>query len=349
MKILIFVLLIATTAIYSLDNSNTIFKVLDSFMDAKPKELFKIWHLLFRKTYTFDSEEAKQRFRNFKDKLALIKKVNSENLGYTLGLNEFSDLTTEEFTSQYLGLINTPYAPEKNFLTEDESDDLTKRNLLTADAIDFRRFFATPRNQGNCGSCWTFSAAGAIEGNYNFRYNTTTPYLSTQQLVDCETRFSSGCNGGWFDKAMDYVQANGIMRESDYPYRAVQGQCRYNRAYPLIYTKGYKYCISSGNRCTPQIAYGLLQGGPASVTIYADQYLQSYRGGIYSNACNAQYANHAIILVGYGVEAATNRAYWMIRNSWGATWGEAGYGRVLVNDSNRYSCFITERVYVPQV
>ena len=185
---------------------------------------------MFKRDYTFDSKEAKLRFRNFKINLALIKEINSKDLGYTFGLNQFSDISAEEFKNIFL-----PHRPNLNlekdinelnhnlgFLTpnaadDDDDDDLTKRNLQAN--IDYTPLFLAARDQGNCGSCWTFSSTGAIEGNYAKKIGKPVAYLSTQQLVDCDTG-NRGCNGGDMRIAYNYVQKSGLMAEADYKYIA---------------------------------------------------------------------------------------------------------------------------------
>ena len=231
-NILSIILLISLFCIFRtnlIDHSEQISKVLDTFSNSSPKELFKIWHLMFKRDYTFDSKEAKLRFRNFKINLALIKEINSKDLGYTFGLNQFSEISAEEFKNIFL-----THRPNLNlekdinelnhnlgFLTpnaaDDDDDDLTKRNLQAN--IDYTPLFLAARDQGNCGSCWTFSSTGAIEGNYAKKIGKPVAYLSTQQLVDCDTG-NRGCNGGDMRIAYNYVQKSGLMAEADYKYIA---------------------------------------------------------------------------------------------------------------------------------
>ena len=335
-----------------IDHSEQITKILDSFSNSSPKELFKIWHLIFKRDYTFDSEEAKLRFRNFKMHLALIKEINSKDLGYTFGLNQFSDMSAEEFEKTYLTRRpNLNLEKDLNELNQnlgfialnpDDDDDLTKRNLQSN--IDYTPLFLAARNQGNCGSCWTFSSAGAIEGNYAKKTGRPVAYLSTQQLVDCD-RGNGGCNGGDMMKAYNYVQKAGLMSEADYKYTAKEGSCKYSSSKAVNKIKGYDYCSNYGSKkCTTEIFYALLARGPLGVGIDGDV-IQVYKSGIYKGSCNLD--NHAVVAVGYGSSGSSY--YWIVRNSWGASWGEKGYIRVQGNIKNKYSCFVENEGTLPTV
>ena len=351
--ILSIILLLALSSVVitqEIDHSDQIRKILESFSNSTPKELFKIWHLLFKREYTFDSQEAKLRFRNFKMNLALIKETNAKDLGYKFGLNQFSDLSEEEFKQKYLTRrpnlnldqdlkeINT----KLDFLptTTEDDDDLTKRNLLSN--IDYRNLFPSARNQGACGSCWTFSSAGAIEGNYAKLQGRPIAFLSTQQLVDCD-RGNSGCNGGDMRTAYNYVVSNPLMYDNDYPYTARVGSCRYVASKGAGRIKGYNYCSNyTSKTCTTQSFYNLLVSGPLAIGIDGSA-IQRYTTGIFSGYCSSD--NHAVIAVGYGTSGSSY--YWIVRNSWGASWGEQGYIRVLGNLSNAKSCFVENEGVLP--
>jgi C1A family cysteine protease len=320
-------------------------------MDGSPKELFKAWHLLFNKEYTLDAEEAKQRFRNFKVRLAEIREHNAKNLPYTLGLNQFSDLTYTEFEAMYLTEKHQGY-PTQNFLSDDDDDDLTKRNLQSNLTINWTAFYPPVRDQGKCGSCWAFSVTGSIDGNRGIKNNGPRNYTSPQQLVDCD-RSQRGCNGGKYASAFSNLQKTGIMLDSSYPYKAKQGFCQFNRSNStnttLVKLNGTKFCDNGKNiKCSEGIVQGLLLNGPLSVSIDASSHFGSYRGGIYNATCGHEH-NHAINLVGFGFDNATNLNYWLIRNSWNTRWGEMGYARVAVNESNVHSCWITNRAYLPVI
>jgi len=264
-----------------------------------------------------------------------------------LGLNQFSDLTNEEFEKKYLS-EKAPQDPDQNFLNDADDDDLTKRNLQTNTEINWVRYFPEVRDQGNCGSCWAFSTTGAIEGNRGVKANGPTEFTSPQQLVDCDKR-DLGCNGGFYGYALEYIKENGLMYDRDYPYTASGGDCKYNSNAESIKVTGYKFCNNGSrtNRCSTSIVYGLLSEGPLSVSVDASGNFGMYSSGVYTDYCRG--SNHAVVLAGYGYDSDTNLSYWLIRNSWGGNWGDKGHIKVAVNESNRYSCFITNRAFLPLV
>jgi len=327
-------------------------------MDASSKDLFKIWHYLFKKAYTLDTQEARNRFRNFKENLQFIKQHNAKNLSYKLGLNQFSDMTNAEYKEKMCTkkiikgpqldklLSNSKFVPFK----EDDDDDLTKRRFLrnSFDKIDYTEYLNEPRDQGMCGSCWAFATLGAVEGAIGLKNRQTINYLSTQQLVDCDTS-NNGCNGGNSANAYTYVSKMGVHLESLYPYTANPGTCQYSNSMPLNTISSYSYCSNyssnDDNKCSVERVYGLLKQGPGTIGIDAstDEF-RSYSSGIFSANCNED--NHAVVLVGYGTtEDGTD--YWVVRNSWGSSWGDKGYIKVKVNDSNKSSCFVNNEIYVP--
>jgi C1A family cysteine protease len=354
----------AIFGVMSCENHEIVHKILSEFTGASTKELFKVWHLLFKKSYTLDTEEAKQRFYNFKANLKLINDNNAdEESSYKMGLNQFSDMTNEEFkavmcqkqvlrSSEFDRLITlldmapapTP-APSTNFL-DDDDDDLTKRNLARAN-IDHTPFFPPIRNQGNCGSCWAFSSAGTIEGNYGLKMKKPTVPLSPQQLVDCD-KGNSGCNGGVFAPAFDYIKKYGLQSESSYPYKTAQGTCSFNASSVSVKTTGYSYCSSYSTqpavKCSVDKFYALLQKGPLAVGVDAgSKSFQAYKSGIFNASCSED--NHAVIAVGYGSEAG--KEFWIVRNSWGATWGDKGYVKIAINPANKNSCFVDNEAFLP--
>ena len=333
--------------------------ILDQYMDKTPKELFKVWHMLFQKSYTFDSEEAKKRFQIFKANLEQIKKTNSENKSYKLGLNQFSDMTNEEFRTKMAtykpigealeemsNSTNNEIKSEVKFLPADDEDDLTKRNLQTQIPINYSNYFRPSRDQSQCGGCWAFALTGAVEGNISKKRGILSNYLSPQQLLDCVSG-NLGCSGGDMRTGDNYIIAKGLMTESDYNFQGYTSNCRYNNLRPLTYITGYKYCSNATRyKCSTSLIYSLLTKGPVAVTIDGASFgFQSYSSGIFSDYCSQ--VNHALVLVGYGSSGLQN--YYLLRNSWSTSWGENGFIRVAVNPSNSYSCFIEYEAVFPVV
>ena len=338
------------------ENSAITRKILGTFMNESPKTLFKVWHFLYEKTYTFDSQEARNRFAIFKQKLKKINEHNAKNLSYKLGLNQFSDMDISEFkekmcTKEVLNgdafdkLVSELNPSSVKFL-QDDDDDLTKRNLAY-DPINYSSFFGEARDQGNCGGCWAFSVTGAIEGIIGKNQNQAGNYLSPQQLIDCDLS-NRGCNGGITGNAFNYVIKKGVELDSNYSYAAKRQICNYDQALATNRISGFKFCSNYSTReetkCSVDKVYNLLQLGPLSIGIDAgtDDF-SSYQSGILDTQCSQD--NHAVILVGYGIENGTE--FWIVRNSWSSGWGENGYVRVARNDSNRNSCFVANEAWLP--
>lgn len=246
-------------------------------------------------------EEEAYRRLIFEKNLVLINKHNADHTQtYKMGVNQFTIYSTEEFATRFLTPMISPAAPKADESFEVVGDvDWTSQGKVTR-----------VKNQGQCGSCWAFSAIGVLESWYLFKGQNTD--LSEQQLVDCSRpQGNQGCNGGWPHSALTYIQSNGITTESAYPYAGKDQACK---------TQGGAYKISgytsfSGcNGLTSQI-----NNSPVSVTVDATNW-SPYRSGVFNNC--AAGINHAVLLVGVVGGA------WKIKNSWGTGWGEAGFIRL---------------------
>jgi len=327
--------------------------ILKHFIDSNPKELYKIWQLTYKKFYTLDSAEGKQRYKNFKATLKKIKEHNKKNLPYKLGLNQFSDMTNAEFKKK----MCTKKVPEdidailsNNTKFKPVIEEEIKRNLKhghKSNDVDHSEWFGEVRDQGSCGSCWAFSAVGSVEGNAALKAGEKLQdFLSPQQMMDCDKE-DSGCDGGMFEPSFDYIISNGLTWEDNYPYRARESSCNYD-GNPAVEVSSVNYCSNySGNsnaKCSPSKVQQLLEKGPLSVGIDGGtNEFQSYDGGIFTADCSQD--NHAVVAVGYG--SADGYDYYLVRNSWGDSWGENGYIRVAMNEDNVHSCFVANEVYLP--
>ncbi|KAL4643316.1 hypothetical protein ACB092_02G084200 [Castanea dentata] len=285
-------------------------------------ELFESWVSKHGKTYR-SIEEKLHRFEIFKDNLKHIDERNKEISSYWLGLNEFADLSHEEFKNKYLGL--KPALPE----TRGSSRDFSYRDVVDLPkSVDWRKKGAvTPvKNQGSCGSCWAFSTVAAVEGiNQIVTGNLTS--LSEQQLIDCDRTFNNGCNGGLMDYAFQFIVSNGgLNKEEDYPYLMEEGSCEEQKEeMEVVKIGGYQ-------DVPPNDEESLLKAlahQPLSVAIEASgQDFQFYSGGIFNGQCGTE-LDHGVTAVGYGSLKGSD--YIIVKNSWGPKWGEKGYIRMKRN------------------
>lgn len=186
------------------------------------------------------------------------------------------------------------------------------------------------KNQGNCGSCWTFSTVGSMEAHWNILKKGNNLIFSEQQLVDCAKDFDNhGCNGGLPSHAFEYIKYRGALElSSTYPYTAKTSKCVYNESRGVAYVKYGSYNISVGNEV--ELADRLYNVGPISVAFKVLDGFKNYHSGVYSHArCGSgpKDVNHAVLATGYGTEGGEK--FWNIKNSWGSSWGAKGYFKIL--------------------
>jgi cathepsin L len=182
-------------------------------------------------------------------------------------------------------------------------------------------------------SCWAFATVATIEGLYWIKTGKLVP-LSEQQLVDCD-QYDGGCNRGYYHRAMKWVIENGgLTTAAEYPYKAARGTCK--RAKPAVTIKGH-VAVPPGNELTLQRA---VSTQPIGVAIEIGNGMQFYKSGVYSGPCGTK-LEHAVTAVGYGVDASTGHKYWIVKNSWGQTWGENGFIRMRRDIGGPGLCGIT--------
>ena len=275
--------------------------------------LWSAWKTQHKKTYT-NAEEI-IRYGIFVENILKIARLNAENDSAKYALNKFADLTATEFKAKHA--TGAFFEPHRKYVAAN-SVSSPIRNL--PDSIDWRAKGAvTPvKDQGQCGSCWTFSTTGVLEGFY-FVNNGKLLSFSEQQIVDCDTDQNEGCNGGWPYLAVEYAASKGLELESDYPYTAQDGSCNYNKAKAVTVAGGYKFVTSNS---TDQLKAALVNG-PVSVLIEADQdSFQFYSSGVIRKNCGAD-LDHAVLAVGY--EKVGLYEAFIVKNSWGTSWGSDGY------------------------
>merc|ERR1712150_75037 len=245
--------------------------------------------------------------------------------------NEYGGKTNEEFVSVMNGYkmnvsrsVCSKYSPPMNV-------DLTS----LPDTVDWRKegYVTEIKNQGQCGSCWSFSATGSLEGQ-NFKKTQKLVSLSEKNIMDCsKPEGNKGCQGGLMDQAFAYVIKNkGIDTEESYPYIAKNGKCEF-KSEDIGATEVSCQDISLGSESDLQSAVATI--GPISVAIDASHSsFQLYRSGVYNERrCSSKKLDHGVLAVGYGTEESKD--YWLVKNSWGRSWGQEGYIMMSRNKENQ--------------
>ena len=320
MKLVILLSLIS--AVYSVSYSEVV------------REEWEAWKLNYNKSYSTIVEE-KFRMKVFMENKARIarhnKKAHVGDASFLLKMNHLGDQLHNEVISSRNGYRKG--LRKKNGLRSVASF-IMPEHVCMPDAVDWRTKGAvTPvKNQGSCGSCWAFSATGALEGQ-KFRKTGNLISLSEQNLIDCSEKYgNNGCQGGLMDFAFQYIKENqGIDTEDSYPYEAKDHQCRYNKKNSGASDVGF-VDIPVGDE--EMLKQAVATMGPVSIAIDASQEsFQFYAKGVYHEPkCSTEELDHGVLIVGYGTENGED--YWIVKNSWGATWGDEGYLKMTRNKGN---------------
>jgi len=267
----------------------------------------------------------------------IINTHNAKGLSYTLGHNAFSDLTWDEFRSTHMSELFTNKAPKNANRVH-----LTGIGAPVADAMDWTTKGAvTPvKDQQRCGSCWAFSTTGSMEGAYQISTGKLLSF-SEEDLVQCDHNGDQGCSGGLMDNAFEWIQSNGICTEDAYPYTSgsgVTGTCK-KTCTPVATNTGH-HDVPAKDEDALKSAVAV---GPVSVAIEADKSaFQLYSSGVLDSSSCGTNLDHGVLVVGYGTDSGKD--YWKVKNSWGATWGEEGYIRMV---KGKNMCGISQQASYP--
>lgn len=279
----------------------------------------------FQKDFNYDN------FLTFIKNVKMIEKHNAENKSYDLEINHLSDQVIS-FTNILYQPSNTTYQGETLNTTLPFSIDWREKDIIT-----------NVKNQGQCGSCWSFSATGAIEAVHALSTGILLN-ISEQELIDCsDTYGNQGCNGGSMDNAFKYVIDNGLCSENKYPYMGESGECQTCKS--VVNISDYKDVIPNNEEILKKVVHQQ----PVSVAIQANlPSFQAYKSGIYSDPSCGKQLDHGVLIVGYGHDLFHNMDYWIVKNSWGPHWGEKGYIRIQRNiDQDSGLCGIAMQPSIP--
>jgi C1A family cysteine protease len=278
-------------------------------------EWIETFHYQFR-----DDAHFYDVYRKWSANDRFIEVSNGQNLTYILGHNQFSGMNTDDFRKYLLSFDKPTF--EQNYVQTDISSAPKSVDWVAAGAV-------TPvKDQGQCGSCWSFSTTGALEGAYFVKYG-TLPSFSEQQLVDCDNLSNGGrdhgCNGGLMDNAFTWIKKNGgLCSEQDYPYVSgttkTSGSCK--TTCKINGNSKVQYFVDVVPNSDENMMNAISKQ-PVSVAIEADQpSFQLYKSGVFTGTCGTN-LDHGVLVVGYGTEGTVD--YYTVKNSWGPTWGSGGY------------------------
>jgi len=307
---------------------------------------FNAWQLKFKKVYS-DVAAFDRAIQNFEASIKRVAANNKRAGENTYGLTKFADLTPEEFKKFYLN------ADHKNRQASSHNAHVLPPSKLKAPtSYDWRTrkpaVLTTVKDQGQCGSCWAFSATENIESMWALAGNSLDS-LSPEQIVDCDG-VDQGCNGGDTPTAYEYVQqAGGLETEDDYPYTAGNtgeaGTCDFKDSKVVANITGFTWAIPQcTGACNSQnmtdLQSKLASVAPFAICVYAEPWMD-YPGGVFADpSCTHAYSDldHCVQLVGYTAD------YWIVRNSWNTDWGEAGFIRISTKVAKGNLCGVMDEV-----
>ncbi|ETO74854.1 hypothetical protein F444_09492 [Phytophthora nicotianae P1976] len=286
---------------------------------AELNSLFEAWKGQHAKSYDSPIQNELRRGIFEVNARSVAAHNSKEDKSFVMELNEFADTTWDEFQSWYLGAPQQCSATERNDVVYGEVP--VEKDWRADGAV------SPVKNQGKCGSCWTFSTTGCLESHVKLKHGEFT-ILSEQNLLDCAQNFDNhGCNGGLPSHAFEYVKYNGgLDTEETYPYEAKEGKCKFN-TYHVGAQVDQVVNITARNENELKAAVG--STGPVSIAFQVVSDFRFYKSGVYeSKECHSgeKDVNHAVLAVGYGVE--DGKDHWIVKNSWGTKWGMDGFFQI---------------------
>ncbi|CAL9232447.1 unnamed protein product [Arabidopsis halleri] len=315
---------------------------LHSGFDAEASLIFESWMIKHGKVYGSVAEKER-RLTIFEDNLRFINNRNAENLSYRLGLTQFADLSLHEYGEICHGA--DPRPPRNHVFMTSSNRYKTSAGDVLPKSVDWRNDGAVTevKDQGHCRSCWAFSTVGAVEG-LNKIVTGELVTLSEQDLINCNQE-NNGCGGGKVETAYEFIMKNGgLGTDNDYPYKAVNGVCdgRLKKNNNNVMIDGFENLPANDEFA---LMKAVAHQPVTAVIDSSSREFQLYESGVFDGSCGTN-LNHGVVVVGYGTE--NGRDYWLVKNSRGNTWGEAGYMKMARNIANpRGLCGIAMRASYP--
>jgi len=295
------------------------------FSNSSLIERFEKWVTEFKVKFD-DYKTYDGVFKKWVANHKFIEEINSKNLTYKLGHNQFSGMDSSDF-SQYLGISRILYQDYKQLFHVNKPLDTVEKvpesvNWVTKGGVTH------VKDQGQCGSCWSFSTTGAVEGAYYVKTGALESF-SEQQLVDCDNYLNGGkdlgCKGGLMDNAFAWISKNdGLCTEKEYPY--VSGTTKKSGTCQSTCAKNKNSDVSSFVDVIPKSDDEMMKAlslQPVSIAIQADEReFQLYKSGVFTGKCGNE-LDHGVLAVGYGKLEGID--YYLVKNSWSTSWGDGGY------------------------
>ncbi|XP_051054874.1 cathepsin S [Phodopus roborovskii] len=303
-----------------------------------------LWKKFHGKQYQEKNEEEARRLiweKNLKFVMLHNLEHSLEMHSYSLGMNHMGDMTSEEVLCQ-MNSLRLPSQRQRN------STYKSTPNQKLPDSMDWREkgCVTEVKYQGSCGSCWAFSAVGALEAQLKLKTGKLVS-LSAQNLVDCSTEEkygNKGCGGGYMTQAFQYIIDNGgIDSDASYPYKAMDEKCHYDSKSRAATCSRYMELPFGDEEALKE---AVANKGPVSVAIDASHpSFFLYKSGIYDDPSCTENVNHGVLVVGYG--SLDGKDYWLVKNSWGLHFGDQGYIRMSRNNKNH--CGIASYCSYPEI